>query len=251
MRELDRMNEVGFVKRLLGMLVLSLAFFASPLVAQEEAGRPRVTISATTGWMMGGPGSGYEALLEAAGFGDVLRGGCTLGSCNLETDYPITNSDPGPGSNFRVAYSQWSLLEFAFSMGTADPSETEGYSSVIVPNFGSFSEVEATLRMFAPTAGVRWHFLGAGVGPAYYTMNTLVTDEDMVFDESTESKWGALIEADGQFQMFKKLILELRVQYRLVGETDIGPFEVESYPIPATPVDHSHIFFAFGLGLAF
>lgn len=245
------MNAVGFMKRLFGMLPL-VVVLASPVVAQEgEAGRPRVTISASSGYMMGGPASGYEAMLEAAGFGDVLRGGCTLGSCNFETDYPVSNSDPGPGSNLRVAYSQWSLLEFAFSMGTANPSESEGYSAVIVPDFGSFSEIESKLRMFAPTAGVRWRFLGAGAGPAYYKLTTTVTDEDMPFDESTEAKWGALIEGDGQFQLFKKLILELRVQYRFVGATDIGPFEVEAYPIPLTPVDHSHVFFAFGLGLAF
>ncbi len=191
------MNAVGFMKRLFGMLPL-VVVLASPVVAQEgEAGRPRVTISASSGYMMGGPASGYEAMLEAAGFGDVLRGGCTLGSCNFETDYPVSNSDPGPGSNLRVAYSQWSLLEFAFSMGTANPSESEGYSAVIVPDFGSFSEIESKLRMFAPTAGVRWRFLGAGAGPAYYKLTTTVTDEDMPFDESTEAKWGALIEGRG------------------------------------------------------
>jgi len=246
------MNKSGFVARVLAMLSLALVMFVSPVVAQDgAAGRPRVTISATTGYMMGGPADGYEAMLEAAGFGDVYRGGCTLGTCNAETDYAVTDSDPGPGSNLRVAYSQWSALEFAFSMGTANPSVTQGYSQVIVPDFGRYSEVDSHLRMLAPTAGLRWRWVGVGAGPAYYKLDTSVTDEDMEFDSSTETTWGALFEADGQFSMFKKLILELRIQYRMVGATDIGPFQLESRAVPATPVDFSHVFFAFGLGLAF
>jgi hypothetical protein len=254
-----RMKNTGFIGRALMMSALSLAFLV-PSVWAQTPGSPRVTISALFGYIGGGPASGIEALLLSGGFGDLLVGGCRLGFCDGDTQYPSTAGDPGPGSNVRVAYSQWSHFEVALSMGAASPSPSSGYSQVLVPDFGRFSEVKTQVRMFAPTAGIRWNFVGVGAGPAYYRLNTAAGDEfsqnpvfgsDGAVDESTVTKVGALLEADGQFVMFKKLILELRVQYRLIGSTDVGPLRLASRELPVTSVDFSHMYFGVGLGLSF
>ena len=254
-----RMKYIGFMGRAMTMSALSLAILVPSVRAQTPAS-PRVTISALFGYLGGGPASGIEAMLTAGGFGDLLVGGCRLGFCDEDTQYPSTARDPGPGSNVRVAYSQWSQFEVALSMGTASPSPSSGYSQVLVPDFGRFSEVKTHVRMFASTAGMRWNFVGVGAGPAYYRLNSAVADEFSsnalfssgdVLDESTLTKVGALLEADGQFFMFKKVILELRVQYRLIGSTEVGPMQVESRQLPATSVDFSHFYFGAGLGLNF
>ena len=57
--------------------------------------------------------------------------------------------------------------------------------------------------------------------------------------------------AGAQFPMFKKVILELRAQYRLVGAVDAGPLQFESRTLPVTSIDFSHAFLGIGLGLAF
>lgn len=190
-------------------------------------------------------------MLEAGGFGDVIRGGCTLGTCREEEDFPTTSKDPGPGSNLRVGYSQWSRFEVAFSYGTVTPAKTNGYSQVNVPDFGRYSVLEPGLTMYAATAGLRMGQASVGIGPASYRLNTLATDENDPFDETAVTKVGALLDVGGQFPMFKKLVLVVRAQYRFVGATDIGPLQLGSRELPGTPIDFSHGFLGFGFGLAY
>jgi len=248
----DRMGAVGSSARLLGLLGVAYVLLASPLLAQDSAPRvPRVTISGWFGFMLGGPSSGIEAMVEAGGFGDVLRGGCTLDVCGLEQDFPTTATDPGQGSNLRIGYTQWRRFEVAFSMGTATPAQTDGYSEFAVPDFGRYSTVESQLRMLAVTASLRAGPASIGIGPAHYRLDSWAGDEDNRFDASRVTKVGALLDAGGQFPIFKRVILQLRAQYRLVGSTDVGPHQLASRTLPATPVDFSHGFLGFGLGLAF
>lgn len=234
------------------MMAVGFALLALPLRGQETAsGRSRVTISSAFGYMAGGPASGIEAMLEAGGFGDVAVGGCRISGCTVDEDFPTTASDPGPGSNLRISYSQWSRFEVALSTGTATPSKTDGYSQVLVPDFGRYGSLESKVRMFAATAALRQGPISIGVGPAQYRLTTWARHEDDTYDESKVTKVGVLLDGGAQFPMFKKVILELRAQYRFVGATDAGPLQFESRTLPATSVDFSHAFLGIGLGLAF
>lgn len=249
---LKRMTHAAWAQRPLGILAVSLGFLVSPAGAQDAASRrPRVTLSASFGYMAGGPAKGIEAMLEAGGFGSFMEGGCQIEGCFVDRDYPVTASDPGPGSNLRVSYSQWRRFEVAVSTGSATPSETDGFSEVLVPDFGRYSTMGSHLRIFASTANLRAGFASIGIGPAYYRLRTWAGSEDEQIDEATVSKVGALLEAAGQFPMFKKVILDLRLHYRYVGSTEVGPLQLASRTLPATRVDFSHAFFGIGLGLAF
>lgn len=233
-------------------LALALSLLGSPVWAQDaSSSRPRVTVSASFGYIAGGPAKGIEAMLEAGGFGDFMEGGCQIEGCFVDRDYPVTASDPGPGSNLRVSYSQWRRFEVAVSTGSATPSETEGFSTVLVPDFGRYSKMESHVRMFASTASLRAGYASVGIGPAYYRVRTWAGSEDERFDELTQTKVGALMEAAAQFPMFKKVILDLRLHYRYVGPTDVGPHQLESRTLPITEIDFSHAFIGVGLGLAF
>ncbi len=238
--------------RPLTMLAMALGLFGAPAWAQDsQPARPRVTISASFGYMAGGPAEGIEAMLEAGGFGDFMEGGCQIEGCFVDRDYPVTASDPGPGSNLRVSYSQWRHFEVAVSTGSATPSETDGFSEVLVPDFGRYSKVESHVRMYASTASVRAGYASIGVGPAYYRLQAWGGSEDERFDEATQTKVGALMEAAAQFPMFKKVILDLRLHYRYVGPIEVGPLQLESRTLPTTRIDFSHAFIGIGLGLAF
>jgi hypothetical protein len=105
--------------------------------------------------------------------------------------------------------------------------------------------------MFASTASLRAGYASIGIGPAYYRLRTWAGSEDERFVESTVTKVGALMEAAGQFPMFKKVSLDLRLHYRYVGPTDVGPLQPESRTLPTTQIDFSHAFIGIGLGLAF
>jgi hypothetical protein len=214
--------------------------------------RHSVRVSGTTGWALGGPGSGFEAMLEAAGFGDFLTDGCvTPDDCVFGTDYPETEAAPGPGSNLRVAYAYDGRFVGAFNFGTARMPRTSGYSQVLIPDFGRYSEIWSNFKMMALTVGARYKFMEVSAGPARYSLVTEFTDEDYVLASSTESKMGFVVEGGAALPLYARLFLELRGQYRAVGETEIGPYQISTRTIPATPVDFSHLFLAFGVGLAF
>ena len=73
----------------------------------------------------------------------------------------------------------------------------------------------------------------------------------VAIDDGDLARVEALLDAGAQFRMFKKLILELRGQYRFVGSTEAGPLQFESRTLPRTSVDFSHAFLGIGIGLAF
>ena len=231
--------------------VQASTLIATPTAAQEGREGPRVAVSGSFGYMAGGPAGGLEEMLEAAGFGDLLTGGCRIDGCTVDQDYPRTASDPGPASNVRVSYSQWARWELAISFGSASPSETSGYSQVLVPDFGRYTDLESKVRMLAVTAGPRLGPVTVGVGPARYALESQATRQNEPVDEFSVSKMGGLLDAGAQFELFKKAILELRFQYRFVGATDTGPLQLSSRTLPVTSVDFSHAYFGFGVGLAF
>ena len=66
------------------------------------------------------------------------------------------------------------------------------------------------------------------------------------------TRLGALIDVSLETPLQRQFFFESRVQFRLVGSVDNGPFTVQSFvgteTLNATTVNYSHVFLAIGFG---
>ena len=98
---------------------------------------------------------------------------------------------------------------------------------------------------------VNQSFFNAGIGPAIY-----LTNSETVERENKTTKLGAVAQVGLQMpHPYWPVFIEFKIQYRMVGSVEIGPFEFEAgnqvLTFPKTKVGFNHTFIAVGIGFKF
>ncbi len=102
---------------------------------------------------------------------------------------------------------------------------------------------------------LNWSHLNAGIGPAIYLISSHALNRGDRKNYKT-TKLGAVAQVGLQVpHPYWPVSLEIKFQYHIVGNVEIGPFEFEagrqSRTFPKTKVDFNHIFMGVGIGFKF
>ncbi|TDI81430.1 MAG: hypothetical protein E2O79_07740 [Caldithrix sp.] len=151
---------------------------------------------------------------------------------------------------FALNYRLNQLLGVGLMYSQIDLGETVAWQAL-----GQFSglgsPIKSSAKMTAFLFSVNQSFFNAGIGPAIY-----LTNSETVERENKTTKLGAVAQVGLQMpHPYWPVFIEFKIQYRMVGSVEIGPFEFEAgnqvLTFPKTKVGFNHTFIAVGIGFKF
>ena len=190
-----------------------------------------------------GPRGDIEDALVRDGYGDDVAFLSTI-----ITKFPRSES----AGSWLVAIRRNLNQPYAISLHVAniDFAETVGnkiqFRSVGVSNRGRLIAPGASTSMYG---GLRF-----GVGPALYFFEATAyrSSVEPAGGQYNHTRLGALIDVSLETPLHRRFFFESRLQFRLVGSVDNGPFTAQSSvgteTLNATSVNYGHVFLAIGLG---
>lgn len=229
-------------------LVAAVALLSVPT---EVAGQGRkLTISLALAEQLGGPAGSLEDAMRASGFEGTEPPGCFFIGCHGPIEYPYTQDEPFSALlGLRYAVHPRVSIE---ALATFSPwGETRGLGSLSVDHsVTSYAVVTSTTVRLTERPG-RTAALRLGGGPAVYAVKTRY-DSRSAF--ATEHRIGGLVETGFETSERSRVFLDLRAQWRYVGTSTIGPYEVRSLlektrTFPASEISLHHFFISAGIGL--
>ncbi len=231
----------------------ALAFALLPMTALAQEVQPssgqklrRFSVSAYSGIAKGGPTDDLEQQMRQNGFDATTPGGCFI-FCGGPTSHPFS-SDSGWGQSmlaFKYRFNRLFTTELIF--GSSDTGMTMG-SAGYLANLSLGHSVTTISPLLAFDEGT----IHLGLGPAVYIVSV---DAEPFKDGQTKMKLGLLADAGMQFPLNSRFFIDFRVQYRLVGRAEVGPFDVVGFSnaatLPASDVSFSHAYLGVGFGIRF
>lgn len=202
-------------------------------------------ITASVGATSSGPAGDIEKAMVASGFNETSRGFLAWG----DVTYPFSGTDFGEiGTPWMIAihYSINPPISLGFVLGNAPIATTRGHGN------GRYITIQYSVFTLSPIVALHEDILRFGLGPAVF--NTRCREE-YAGQEYSATKIGALFDLGISIPLFSSpFYLDLGVQYRCLGETDIGPFKstdlgTSNAELPACSVTYDHIFTAVGVGV--
>jgi len=158
---------------------------------------------------------------------------------------------------FALNYRLNQLLGVGLMYSQIDLGETVAWQAL-----GQFSglgsPIKSSAKMTAFLFSVNQSFFNAGIGPAIYLTNSETVEgiRSIKQRENKTTKLGAVAQVGLQMpHPYWPVFIEFKIQYRMVGSVEIGPFEFEAgnqvLTFPKTKVGFNHTFIAVGIGFKF
>jgi hypothetical protein len=207
-------------------------------------------ISLHLGKTSGGPAKDLEAAMVSSGFNERYAG---VPGVAPPQDYPYSETGLSKSEfsvDLNVRYAEGDLL-YGGIISYSQVGMTSGYQSP-----SHFIDLSNSVVVVAPTAGIRLgEFLRLGVGPALYFCKCDASTPYGEVGSTSETKLGLIFDAGLVFPAQSRFFVDLAVQYRLVGDAAVGPFQ-DVYgssvaTFPATEASFNHAFVGLGMGVRF
>jgi hypothetical protein len=193
-----------------------------------------------------GPAGDIERAMTTAGFNQT-----SPGFFGPPVAHPFSRTgigETGFPKTIGIQYSLTPRLAGGFLFAISDIGTTLGYRDPYL-----FLFIDYGLVTISPTisflAGDNFRF---GVGPALHfakARKSSLPDEPW----KSSTKLGYVVDASAATHLFSIFSVELRAQYRGVGQVEIGPYEATSFNnsavMPATKVSFDHWFVGVGLAI--
>jgi hypothetical protein len=222
---------------------------ASP--AARAASPRRWTVAIVTGPTSSGPAAEIETAMRNAGLSDDQLNFFT----NNLIPHPFSRTgwgDSGFPWLLDVHYTVRPPYGVSVIVSEAMAGMTFGYQEP-----SESMNLEYVVNMIAPVLSIEPRtWVRVGAGPAFYSasLSQIAGGSDVV--RQRDRKVGLLLDGSMNVPARSRVFAEIRVQYRHVGGTKIGPLTSSgslshAVVLPATSVSYSHIFAGAGLGIRF
>ena len=251
------------MKNKIFILVFMVAFlsFSSYSQAKDESDKHssklrRWSISWSTGSTTSRIAAGIERAMRASGYGDLEP--------IFGTPFPYSTGWTGEGLPWTISIHY--LFKPPFLIGVliskAMIGKTHGfhYVSNSPSQVGSLISIDYGVNTYAPVFSVRYSVFQFGIGPAWYVAKKAWhSDISGLGQANTINKLGFLADLGIAVPQRRRFYFEFKVQYRLIGKVEIGPYEdkvqtalgYETVTFPKTGVTYDYLYFGVGVGIRF
>ena len=204
----------------------------------KEEKTKRISLSFSVGFFAMGPANKIEQAMKENGFGDYSI--CYI-FCSGRISHP--NSYISASWNFQFNYLLNKISSFGFMLSKSTQAETHGFDA---QSF-SFLNLQYHTTTWAPIYIInlkndRHNFL---LGPSINVVNTYEHD-----NKKSTTKLGLVGGYSFKPLNKAKSFVELSLNYRLIGNIEIGPITGRSV-FPATEINFSHLYIGIGYGRKF
>jgi hypothetical protein len=206
------------------------------------------SISLNAAGTIGGPNKDIEYAMNGSGFN--YRSPSLFGWGGSVHPISRTNQSSWVLNFRRSLKSPYSII---IIVGNSNLGITDGYNI----NAGSLS-LQSSVFTYAPIISINsLDKIRIGIGPSLYTTKTWKSsgsnsEQQEVFSSTNV---GALIDFGLILMNKSKIFLELSVQYRVVGKTEVGPFTAENFGssavLPNSSLNYNHLLVGIGIGIRF
>jgi hypothetical protein len=207
---------------------------------RDEARSSRWAVIFFVGGARAGPADAIELALRYAGWDEPLL--------NLVTGDAVEHPRSTSGEASLMLAAGYRISDRLFAelvISRVQTGETAGFRDPVR------LRIEHAVFSVAPIIATRLAVLRLGVGPAVHFINVRSRP-------GSQSDWatkiGLLAQVGIFYPMRSAVFIEVRGQYRWVGDKEIGPFADIGGGLrdfPASAVDFAHAFVAAGIGLRF
>ncbi len=167
---------------------------------------------------------------------------------NTGRDYPYSKSYPSITLNAK--YYLTDPISIGFIAGFSHLGEVHGNKN------NNRLSLTSTLFSFSPIMAINeYDILKIGIGPALYFTSTYTGS---LFDtEGTKynkAKLGFLIDLGLRVPKSRRFFIEVDLQIRIVGNSEVGPFKTNTYDpeiFQKISINYSHAFLGVGMGFRF
>lgn len=236
------------------VIILISAYPVSLLAKNTDDGSSpklrRWTVSLYLAGTMGGPAKDMEKAMVAGGFNQTSP----RNLFGPGRAHPFSRRGPQYYGEYTYMIEICYIFKSPFAAGIiasrADLGETFGYRSPYL-----FLSPRYSVSTVAPIVSVqakRFHF---GIGPALHYAKSTQENGGKEVSHKSIRKYGFIIDFGLTILRKSRFFVDLKAQYRAVGQVKIGPYEVEasfsddSAILPATKVNYNHWFIALGMGI--
>ncbi|MCD4725238.1 MAG: hypothetical protein K8R63_10390 [Bacteroidales bacterium] len=201
------------------------------------------------GWIAGGPSKQIEEHMIQNGFNNRSGGGWFGGSGK---DHPYTYKYI-PSLMMSVKYYLRSPFSIGIVGGISKLGSTHGYK---IDTWGHYLQVDYSVYFVSPVFSYNsYDIVKIGIGPAVYFTKTWESGDHIEGPdcEYKQTKVGFLIDFGLRIPKKTRCFFELNVQYRYVGNIEIGPFNEDPYrdELPQTTIRYNHVLISQGFGVRF
>ena len=192
-----------------------------------------------------GPASDVEMAMISSGWD---QGSCNIKECGKIYKHPFSSTGFG-GFPWMLGFDY--QIKTPFSLGVLFGNSNIGKTLGLHEERLSLN-IDYSVRMVATTFSVQSKGVWLGAGPAIFTANAWKSSGAGAPIEK-HNKIGFLMDFGLAIPADYSYFVELKVQYRKVGQVEIGPFmdtgKILTATFPATKVSYDHWFMGFGLGI--
>lgn len=198
----------------------------------------RWTLTLGLGEQIGGAAGSLEATMRDAGYDATTPPGCVFIFCTNEpTEHPRTR-DEGLAALLALRYAvhpRFSLEALATrgatgeTTGRTEASWLDGVRLSVnhsIQTFGVLGSSSVRVTESGKGAGI----LRLGLGPALYVVETARAAGGSRDDVRSDKRLGFLVEAGLETPARSRVFLDLRMQWRYVGTSSVGPYELSRFP---------------------
>ena len=210
------------------------------------SGPRRLSVSLAGGFTWGGPASGIEAPLRAAGYDDTFYG-CLFDLCSGPTSHPSSDQDEDPFESWTLGlrYLHDPRFGVALLVARTPLQVTDGFRSDTPDkpsSSGEYAHMNSEVTVVAALATVgAADVVWVGVGPSV----NLVTIREMWEGSSKATTVGVVAEAGLRWPPASRAFFQVNAQYRWAASAEMGLFEFA----PTANVSASHTTLAVGVGV--
>lgn len=239
-------NKMKHLVIVITVIILISAYPVSLLAQNTDDGSSpklrRWTVSLYLAGTLGGPAKDMEKAMVAGGFNQTSPGFFGPGvshpfSIHGEYTYMIG-----------ISYIFKSPFAAGIIASRADLGETRGYRNPFL-----WLSPRYSVSTVAPIVSVQAKWFHFGIGPALHYAKSTQEKEGKEVSRKSIRKYGFIIDFGLTIPRKSRFFVELKAQYRAVGQAKIGPYEVSSLDnsaiLPATKVNYNHWFIGLGVGI--
>jgi len=247
------------IHTLLMVFIISTSIFAQIGNRNKNEPIPSFSISFYYSVVLSGPTAEIEAVMVKSGFNENSNNWFS----SVQIIHPKSDIAGIPWM-INLDYLISNNISLGLVISNSPNMETIGYAN---PQgaAGEFLFLNYSVLTVAPA--FIWNFnnnFRLTLAPSINSISTYVNSAGQATDEKTSLNFGFLVDAAARFFFTKVLFADLRIQYRFVGSTSVGPFIKENtigiltpnpstvyITFPETEINFNQIILGIGVGLAF